>query len=166
MAVPGQVLIPSHGPWTVPLGKTISTSFKYYIHDVPGSLSWNSETLTVWKGHEVEEQHQDSHALLKALVRRRWVFSAKPRLSSLAWGLYCIWKGFWEGKKESQNGFPFTFRWLTFALCFLVEMEMDTQEHFPCFDWVSNPWQTRNILSHCQAKDGNVYSEFTFNQRW
>ena len=105
-AAPGQVLTPSAAPGTGHLGTsntTIShTSPSWHVW-VPLLKPW---TLTAWKGQQAEEQHQDSHALMEALMRRGWGSSARPGLSAWAWGLLCIGGGSWEDKNKHWTWFP------------------------------------------------------------
>lgn len=161
MTAPGQVLTPSPGPGTVHL-ETSNIIISHTFHTLCTWVSLLKLWNTGWKGHEAEEQHQDSHGLLEAPVRGRLGFSARP------WLLW-IWRGSWECKSNHRR-LPFALQVTDFCFLLIGRNRNGYSGKFSGSGWVSNPWQTRNILNHTmqiyQAKDENVYHESIFNQWW
>ena len=147
-AAPGQVLTPSAAPGTGHLGTSnvnIShTSASCHVW-VPLLKPW---TLTAWKGQQAEEQHQDSHALMEALMRRGWGSSARPGLSAWAWGLLCIGGGSWEDKRKHWARFLFFPQVREICLVLSRATGEENKEQFSGTDWSSNYTWTRSFRIH------------------
>ena len=117
----------------------------HLTHKMTGTLSWNHETLRAWKGQQSEEQHQDSHGLIEALVRKRCSFSGRPRIPAWASGMLCIWWGSWD---EHMIRFPHFPQLNEIYVVLLRGLAMETMEYFLVIVWISSPWKTGNSIIH------------------
>ena len=102
MTAPVQVLSLSPGTGIVQM-------FKYSIHDVPGSRSWNTHRLDRSRGRGAAPGQT---CFAGAPVRRRWGFSGRAWLSFWAWGLLCIGEVPEMIKEAQEVSLSFSGDWL------------------------------------------------------